>query len=48
MQELKDIYRKAAMEKLKDPEFMDKLIVDGGKIVNTLIKKSELINDIPL
>ena len=38
IQELKDIYRKAAMEKLKDPEFMGKLIIDGGKIVNSIIQ----------
>ena len=47
IQELKDVYRKAAMEKLKDPEFMAKLVIDGGKIVNALIKKSEFINEIP-
>ena len=38
VQELKEVYRKAAMEKLKDPEFMAKLVIDGGKIVNALIK----------
>lgn len=26
------------MEKLKDPEFMGKLIIDGGKIVNSIIQ----------
>ena len=48
IQELKDIYRKAAMEKLKDHEFMRKLVIDSGKMVNILIKKSELINEMPL
>lgn len=36
-QELKDIYIKAAMEKLKNPEFMAKLIIDGAKIVKSII-----------
>ena len=39
IQELKEIYIKAAKEKLKDPEFMAKLIIEGGIIVKALFRK---------
>ena len=39
VQELIEIYRKAAMDKLKDPEFMAKMIIGGSIIVKKIIQK---------